>query len=160
MRELRSNYFSDEEIAGLFGAGDAYDQDAIARLEIAADTGLTAPQRQQQLAALDAALSPAARADREAPAAVLRLEESVSAARAQGADDNEIYRLRSAALSPAAASRLAEVDREEGEWQRRIAAYQAQRRQLQQQSAGEAALQQLRDSGFSTAEQKRLPAYE
>ncbi len=162
MRQLRRNYFSEEEIAGLFSASDAYDDDAIARVALAADPALSAAERQRQLAALDARLSPAQRADRDAPTSVLRLEQAVSQARAEGADDNEVYRLRSATLSPAAAARLAEVDREDGDWQRRIVAYQAQRQQLLQQPAGAdaAVVQQLRDSGFTPEEQKRLPAYE
>ena len=157
MRQLRGSYFSEQESAGLFSAADAYDQDAIARLAINGDASLNQAQRQQQLAALDAALPAAARAEKDAPTRVLRLEEAVTAARAQGAGDNEIYRLRAAALSPAAAARLAEVDREEADWQRRISAYRSQRRQLPQDGAAQ---QQLRDSIFSAAEQKRLPAYE
>jgi len=160
MQQLRNMYFSADEITGLFGASDAYDLDAIARLEIQLNTSLSETQRQQQLTALDARLSPQAREEREAPLRVLRLEESIAAARAQGADDNEVYRLRSTALSPAAAARLADVDREEADWQRRISTYQEQRRELQHAAAPEAALQQLRDTGFSATEQKRLPAYE
>lgn len=160
MQQLRATYFSNEEIAGLFSASDAYDIDAIARLEINSDDSLSEAQRKQKLAALDAALPQKVREEKEAPTQVLRLEEAVSAARARGADDNEVYRLRSAALFPAAAARLADVDREEADWQRRIAAYQAQRRELLQSAAPAAALQQLRDSGFSADEQKRLPAYE
>jgi lipase chaperone LimK len=161
MRRLRLAYFSAEEADGLFGATDAYDLDALARLEIGNDKSLTDAQRKERIAALDARLPQKAREERDAPTRVLRLEESVAQARAQGAGDNEIYRMRSTALSPEAAARLADVDREEADWQRRIAAYQAQRQQLQQQSrADPAALQQLRDSGFSADEQKRLAAYE
>ncbi|MYM26066.1 lipase chaperone [Duganella sp. FT135W] len=160
MQQLRGAYFSQPEIAGLFGDSDAYDLDAISRLEISSDASLTDAQRKQKLAALDARLPQQAREEKEAPTRVLRLEESVTAARARGADDNEVYRLRSAAISPAAAARLADVDREEADWQRRISSYQSQRRQLQQTAANEAAFQQLRDSTFSAEEQKRLPAYE
>ncbi|SHN39514.1 Lipase chaperone LimK [Duganella sacchari] len=160
MQQLRTAYFSNEEIAGLFGASDAYDLDAIARLDISSDTSLTATQRQQRLAELDARLPQQVREEKDAPTKVIRLEESVSAARARGADDNEVYRMRAAALSPAAAARLADVDREEADWQQRISAYQAQRKQLLQNTASAASLQQLRDTGFTPDEQKRLPAYE
>ncbi|TFW25567.1 lipase secretion chaperone [Duganella callida] len=159
-QQLRRQYFSDTEIAGLFAAGDTYDMDAIARLEIGSDAGLSPGQRQQRIAALDAALPQQAREERAAPMRVIRLEDAVAKARAQGADDNDIYRMRAAVLSPAAAARLAEVDREEIDWQRRITAYQAQRRELQQNADNEAALQQLRAANFTPDEQKRLPAYE
>lgn len=161
MRQLRRTYFSEEEIAGLFGASDAYDLDAVARLDINGDKSLTDEQRRQRLAALDARLPQKLRDERDAPTRVLRLEEEVTKARAQGAGDNEIYRMRAAALSPSAAARLADVDREEADWQRRIITYQAQRQQLLQVAQpDEAALQHLRDAGFSTDEQKRLGAYE
>jgi lipase chaperone LimK len=160
VQQLRSAYFSNDESAGLFAASDAYDLDAIARLDINSDASLSDAQRQQRLAALDARLPPKLREDREAPTRIIKLEAAVSQARAQGADDNEIYRLRATALSPSAAARLADVDREEADWQRRISAYQTQLRQLQQSASDANALQQLRDAGFTPDEQKRLPAYE
>lgn len=161
MQQLRQAWFSETEIAGLFGDSDAYDGDAIERLDIAADATLTPDQRKDKLAALDRKLPPAMREDRDAPTRVLRLEEQVAQLRSKGAGDNGIYRLRATALSPEAAARLADLDREEGEWQRRITAYQAQRRALAADgTADAAALQQLRDAGFSAAEQKRLGAYE
>jgi lipase chaperone LimK len=161
MQQLRRSYFSEEEIAGLFSTGDTYDLDAVARLEINGDKSLTEEQRKQRLAALDARLPQKLREERDAPTKVLRLEDAVIKARTQGAGDNEIYRMRAAALSPAAAARLADVDREEADWQRRVGAYQAQRQQLMQSAQhDQASLQQLRDAGFSADEQKRLGAYE
>lgn len=162
MQQLRHAYFSADEISGLFAASDAYDQDALARLEINGDTRLGDSERRARLAALDAKLSPAVREQREAPAAVLKLEQSVQQLRAQGGGDNEVYRLRSAALSPEAAARLAEVDREEDDWKRRISTYQQKYSELKSGtgSVPPDALQQLRDSAFSPDEQRRLAAYE
>jgi len=161
MQELRKQYFTDAEIAGLFGATDAYDADALARLELAQDVSLDAATRKARTDALDAAMTPAQRAARDAPTSVLRLEESVQQLRAQGAGDNEVYAARAAALSPAAAARLADVDREEAQWKQRIASYQAARGQLAPASPEQLQqLQQLRDSLFTPQEQKRLGAYE
>ena len=158
MLKLRNEYFTEREIAGLFGDADAYDADALARLEVTQDKQLSAPQRQARLAALDAALSPEQRARRAAPLAIVNVEQSVAAMRAQGAGDNEVYRARAAAFTPEAAARLAELDKEQAQWQARIAAYRQQRRQV---APGDAqALQRLRDAGFSALEQKRLAAYE
>jgi lipase chaperone LimK len=158
MQRLRRSYF-DAEAEGLFGAGDAYDLDAVARMEINGDQRLNDAQRKERIAALDARLPQQVRDERDAPARVLKLEEAVAKARAQGQGDNEIYRMRAAALSPEAAARLADVDREEADWHRRIASYQAQRQQLAGAS-DPASLQKLRDSIFSADEQKRLGAYE
>lgn len=156
--ELRKRYFTPQEIAGLFGATDAYDADALARMEVTQDKKLSEAERKEKLAQLDSKLTPAQRAERDAPVALMKLEESVQQARAKGAGDNEIYRMRAEALSPEAAARLADVDREEAQWRARIAAYQAERKQLL--GAGEPALQQLRDARFTPMEQKRLGAYE
>lgn len=160
MQRLRNAYFSAQESTALFGASDAQDSDALARLDIAYDKSLNPAQRQARYAALDSQLTPQQRAERAAPTRIQRLEAEVEAARAAGADDNEIYRRRATALSPDAAARLAELDRETAAWQRRIVAYQAERSRLLSQQAGEAALQQLREARFSPMEQKRLGAYE
>ncbi len=159
MQKLRASFFTPFEIAGLFGFSDAYDQDALARIEISQDPKLTAPQRIEKLAALDKKLSPAMREEREAPTRVLRTEESVRAMRAQGASDDEVYRLRAAAFSTEGASRLAALDREEATWNGRITAYLAERGTLAA-GAETAGAQQLRDRHFSPEEQRRLGAYE
>ena len=158
MQTLRQSYFTASEIAGLFGFADAYDQDALARLDISQDPRLTAAQRAQQLAALDKKLSPAMREEREAPTRVIRTEESVQKMREQGASDDEVYRVRAAAFSTEAASRLADLDRDEAAWKSRIKAYLAERAGTP--AAAEGALQQLRDKYFSAEEQRRLGAYE
>ncbi len=166
MRQLRLNYFSAEQIQGLFGQSDAYDADALARLEISGDKTLSAAARTQKLAALDARLTPAQREERDAPNRIVKMEESVLAMRAQGATDDEVYRMRAAAMSPEAAARLSDLDRDEKVWKSRIAAYLVQRNAIvgdaakRSEADQEALLQQLRDAQFSAEEQRRLPAYE
>jgi lipase chaperone LimK len=156
MHRLRPAYFSAQEIAGLFGFGDAYDADALERLDVAQDKTLDAAQKAQRLAALDKKLPAQLREGREAPARVVNTEAAVQQLRKQGAGDDEVYRLRAAAFSPEAAGRLADLDREEADWQRRIALYLAQRSNSGAMDA--AALQQLRDKHFSADEQRRLGA--
>ncbi|MDQ1815420.1 lipase secretion chaperone [Massilia sp. CCM 9210] len=157
-QRLRPQFFSASDAAGLFGAGDAYDADALARLDIEQNGTLTPDQRELQLAVLDKRMPAALREDREAPTRVIRTEASVQKLREQGAGDDEVYRLRAAAFSPDAAGRLAELDREESAWKGRIKTYLAQRANLG--AAPEAMLQQVRDQHFSAEEQRRLGAYE
>jgi lipase chaperone LimK len=162
MRQLRSAYFTPAQSVGLFAAADARDDDALARLEVDIDKRLSPEQKKAGLAALDQRMPAALREEREAPAKIIRLEESVSRLRQNGAGDNEIYSVRAAALSPEAAARLAEVDRDEAAWKARIGAYLAQRATLMAQPAQQrdAALQHLRNESFSPDEQRRLGAYE
>lgn len=158
MQKLRAGFFTPSEIAGLFGFSDAYDLDALRRLEISTDPKLTPPQRAEKLAQLDKKLSPAMREEREAPTRVIKTEESVLKMREQGATDDEVYRVRAAAFSTEGANRLAELDREEAAWKGRIKVYLAERSGLP--AGPEAALQQLRDKHFNADEQRRLGAYE
>lgn len=164
MQQLRTRFFSATETDGLFGFDDSYDMDAVARLEINQDKSLSAAQKKEKLAALDAAMPAALREAREAPLVVVKLEESAQKMRAQGASEDDIYRMRAAALTPEAAARLAAVDQEELAWKNRIAAYQAERNKLTGANLPEAdrqaALQQLREARFSPDEQRRLTAYE
>jgi len=158
MQKLRLQFFTAKEITGLFGFSDAYDSDALARIEISQDPKLSVAQRTAKLAELDKKLSPAMREEREAPTRVLRTEETVQQLRAKGATDDEVYRLRAAAFTPEGASRLAELDRDEAEWKRRIQVYLGERRQLAPDALAQ--VQQLRDKYFTADEQRRLPAYE
>lgn len=164
LHDLRARYFTEAEAQGLFGQEDAYDRDAVARLEISEDASLTDAQKQQRLAALDAALPQALRTERDAVHVVTQMEQRVQALRAQGAGDDEIYRLRAQAFDAQAAARLAEVDREEAAWKARIAHYRQERQRVQQSgvspSEREQALTQLSQTLFTEAERPRLAAYE
>ena len=166
MQEARRRHFSEREIQAMFGASDASDLDAIARIEISQDARLSEAQKRERLAQLDAALPPAVREAREEPLKIMRLEDAAQKMRAQGASEDDIYRMRAAALSPEAAARMAEVDREEREWRTRIGAYLAERDRLLGANAGlsdgerQALLAQLQQARFTADERRRLPAYE
>jgi len=166
MQKLRLQFFSAKDSQALFGFDDAYDMDALARLEISQNTTYSDQQKQEKLKALDAAMSPELREAKNAPYQIIRLEEQAQQLRASGASEDDIYRMRAAAVSPEAANRLADLDREEAEWKARIANYLEQRRQLLSRDENKnmtekiTALQQLRDRYFSAQEQNRLAAYE
>jgi lipase chaperone LimK len=163
MQQLRSRFFSQQENQALFGSDDAYDLDALARLDISEDPRLSDTQKNNKFLALDAAMPAALRVEKEAPYKLIRLEENVVKMRLNGASEDDIYRMRAMDTTPEAAARLASLDREELDWKSRISAYVKQRESLQDASSEQdrlAAIQQIRDQLFSQAEQKRLPAYE
>jgi lipase chaperone LimK len=166
MQDLRARFFSEQETQGMFGFDDAYDMDAIARLEIDQTPGLNDAQKKAKYAALDAAMPAALREEREAPRVVIRLEEMAQAMRAKGASEDDIYRMRTKELNPEAAARLAEVDREELAWKARITDYLNERNRLLKnhtdwsESERQTALSQLQQSRFDENERRRLPAYE
>lgn len=160
MRALRPTYFTTQESAGLFGLDDARDDDAVARMAVLADGTLGEQERRRKLASLDASLSPAQRLERDAPLQVSALDDAVRALRAQGGGDNEVYRLRAATFTPEAAARLADLDREEAQWQQRIEAWRAQKAGLGAGARDPAKVQQVTSALFSPDEQRRLGAYE
>jgi len=166
MQTLRQRIFSQEEDQGMFGFDDELDRDALARLEISQNPALNAAQKRDQLAVVDANMSAALRADREAPRQVIKVEDMVQKMRANGASDDEVYRMRAKELDPQAASRLAEVDREEQAWKNRIATYLAERSKLlaahtnASDAERQAALNALQQAQFSADERRRLAAYE
>lgn len=164
MLALRATYFNDAESRTLFGPQDAEASAALARMAIEQDPALDAQQRRARLAALDARLPASVRAEREAPLAIVHLEEAAQRLRAQGGSEDDVYRMRAAATSPEAANRLADVDRDEAAWKARIAAYQAQRGALLATPGSDAdrtaAMSDLRNRLFTPEEQRRLAAYE
>ncbi|PXX38512.1 lipase secretion chaperone [Undibacterium pigrum] len=166
MQQTRQRFFSEKENQAMFGFDDAYDMDALNRMDVAENTSLNPEQKQAQLQALDDALPAALREEKNAPYQVIRLEEQASQLRANGASDADIYNMRATATSPEAATRLAEVDREEAIWKARIQQYQEQKNKLNTEMAfhsateKQAALDQVRKQYFNADEQRRLPAYE
>lgn len=166
MQDLRSRFFNEEETQGMFGFDDAYDMDAIARLEISQNPALSAVQKQQQLAAVDAAMPANLRREREASTVVVRVEQQAQELRAKGASEDDIYRMRAREFDPQAAARLADVDREEAAWKARIARYQDERNKLLRAQANateserQTVLAQLQQTYFTEAERPRLAAYE
>lgn len=166
VQDLRGRYFSAAEVEGMFGFEDAYDQDAVARLEISQDPTLSTQQKQQRLAALDAAMPETLRKEREASNQVVRIEQQAQALRALGASEDDVYRMRAKEFDPQAAARLADVDREEAAWKARIARYQDERNKLLKAQANateserQTVLAQLQQTYFTEAERPRLAAYE
>lgn len=166
MQDLRARYFSSEETQGMFGFDDAYDMDAVARLEVSQNPALSALEKKQQLAALDAAMPAKLRAERDATSVVVRVEQQAQDLRAMGASEDDIYRMRAKEFDPQAASRLAEVDREEQAWKSRIARYLDERSKLLKANANateserQMGLAQLRQTYFTEGERPRLAAYE
>ncbi|HJV73088.1 MAG TPA: lipase secretion chaperone [Noviherbaspirillum sp.] len=100
------------------------------------------------------------------PAEIAATEQEVQQMRSQGANEDEVYRMRAHALSAEAAAQLAEMERAEGAWQQRIHSYLTERERLlaAQNSHDHAqameSLKQLRNTYFSAEEQERLAVYE
>lgn len=154
IRAVRARHFSADEVSALFGAEDATDDHALARLRVAQDPKLSPAERRSELARLSERLSPEQRAAETEPVLHLSVADAVAEARARGASAQEVMAIRASMVGPEAAQRLAQVDAEQARWQARVQRYLS----IKQTHPDEAAAHKVAE--FSPAEQLRLGAYE
>ena len=158
MQKVRAKFFSPKENEGLFGFSDAYDRDAVARLEIADDKTLSEAEKAKRYAAVDAARPPAVREAQDAPLQLVRMEQEAQRIRAAGGSEQDVYQMRAKAVSADVAAGLAELDQQEAQWKAKYAAYKAEQGKLQALPEANrlAALQQFKQSNFNMEDHRRL----
>jgi lipase chaperone LimK len=164
MRTLRHRYFNSQEIAGLFGTDDSYDDFTVKRLQILADTKLSAADKARRVSELENQLPEPLRKARSAPVQHIALAEEEAALRRSGGTEQDIYALRTQTVGQAAADRLATLDQEQAQWKGRIDSFKQARQQIQDNTSLDSqqkqdALDKLTQSSFTPQEQRRLAAY-
>lgn len=153
-QRIREQHFAGEEYRALFAQEEELDRYTLARLEIERNTALSQEQKATALRDAEHELGAAQRAARADAVAHLGVAAQTAAFDARGAGERERYAQRQAQYGAAAAQQLAQLDRQEQDWQRRLDDYAgAQARKLQP-----AELQLLRQQLFSTEEQLRIEA--
>ena len=130
IRQLRREYFGEEEAAVLFGTSEQVITVDLERRRIHLDTSLSSENKFLQLQALSEALPTAIRAARQRANAPARNHAAVIALRQQGADNEEIFALRASDFGDAAAQRLATLDKQQDEWRQRLVDYHTARDEL------------------------------
>ncbi len=152
-QKIRQQHFQDEEYDALFAQEAELDRYTLARLEIARNTQLTQQQRDSALRAAESELAPERLAERAAAMAHMDAAAQTAAFNAQGVGDVQRHAARSAQFGEQAAHALAQLDREDQQWQIRLA-------ELSQVRAaqGEAAAQALRQQLFTPEELQRVDA--
>lgn len=147
---LQEKYFSGEEIAGLFGDDNRYDAYTVQRLRTAERSDLTLAEKESIVATLaDGMLSAEQREARQTASLPTRIVAHNATLEQAGASADERLAARTSEFGAAAATRMAEVDRQQAEWQQRIARLA---------SADPATQQQMRETQFSPTERLRLDA--
>ncbi len=126
VRELRHTHFGDAADA-LFGADERAAEVAIAKSKILQDPAVSPEDREDRIAAADAALPEGARAARVRATSVLDLRADEEALRADGASEDVIRRYRASQVGPEAAERLEALDRERAAFKARIEAFRRER---------------------------------
>ena len=151
--QVRSRYFAPEENEALFARDAELDRYTLARLEVERNSALSKSQKEAALQEAEAGLSDAQRMQRADATSYLGVAAQTAAFEASGASEQARYTQRQAAHGDAAARQLAQLDREERDWQARLDDYDAARKN----GASEQDLQRVRSRLFSEVEQLRLP---
>jgi lipase chaperone LimK len=150
---VRQRHFANEEYEALFAEDARLDRYTLARIEIERNSALTEAQKQAALKEADNELSDAQRAQRSQAAVHMSVAAQTTALNASNASDQERFRQRSAQYGEAAAAQLAQLDRQEADWQARLDSYAS----AQAKKTSPEQLQQLSQQLFSASEQLRLP---
>lgn len=152
--QLRRQHFQDDEYEALFAREAELDRYTLARLELAHNPALTAQQKELALREAEAALSPQRQAERASATVHVAVASQTRQFNADGVDERTRHATRSAQYGEEAARALAQLDRDETDWQTRLDQY----RQAQAEQRDSATLQQLRQQLFTPQEQQRLSA--
>ncbi|TWO70745.1 lipase chaperone [Caenimonas sedimenti] len=152
-QKVRARHFTPEEHDALFAQEEELDRYTLARIEIERNTQLGAAQKDTALRDAERQLGAEHRAVRAEAVQHIAAAAQTASLDAQGAGDVERHAQRRALYGDAAAHNLAQLDREEREWQGRLSEYAAAR-QSQSQPQLEATRQRL----FTPQEQLRLDA--
>lgn len=153
-QKVRLQYFDTDEYDALFARDAELDQYMLARLEIERNDALPPEQKRTALKDAETVLSAEQRTQRAESVAHVGAAQQTAAFNAQGTDERTRHAERSAQYGEEAAQRLAQLDRQENDWQSRLNQYQ----QARDASPDPARLQQLRGQLFSPQEQLRIDA--
>lgn len=165
VQSLRQQYFTPEVITAFFGDEDLYDRYTLDRLDILQDKSLTAVQRAQRLAALEAQLPPQVQEALGAITKVQSLEALTADWKQRGGTPAELRQIRERLVGPEAADRLEALDAENAAWDQRMSAWYAERAAiLGNRSLSETdrqrQVEQARNARFEAGERVRVESLE
>lgn len=161
---LRQQYFDSQTITAFFGSEDEYDDYSLEMVAIEQNASLS--EAQKQLARdnyISRMPNNAIKQNIEQQAGLNDLLARTKKMKAQGATSEALYTMRRNLVGAPAAARLAEVDKQDADFDNRFNQYQAQKQQLLSQNTNneQAQLQisQLEKQLFDESERKRLSGY-
>lgn len=165
VQALRQQYFTPEMITAFFGDEELYDRYTLDRQEILQDKNLSAVQRAQRLAALDAQLPPSLREAIGTITKAQSLEALTADWKQRGGSAAELRQIREKLVGAEAADRLEALDAENAAWDQRMTAWYAERaailgnKNLSEQDR-QRQLEQARAARFDDTERMRVESLE
>lgn len=157
---VRQQYFSAEEHEALFAQDERLDRYTLARLGIERQTQLSAEQKRAALDVAAQGLSDSQRAQRSAAVQHLDVQTQTAAFDSRNTPAAERHAQRSAQYGEPAASRLAQLDGQERQWQNNLDQYAQAMAALPVNASAEQRqqLDQLRQQLFTPEQQLRVDA--
>ena len=153
-QSARLQHFSGDEYDAMFGEEARLDRYTLARIEIERSSTLTPAQKRAALLDNEYALGQAQRTQRDQATAHLNVAAQTAALNATGATDADRFAQRRAQYGEAAATQLAENDKQDRDWQDRLNRYAS----AQAEKANPEQLERLSQQLFSAQEQLRVEA--
>jgi len=164
LQALRQQHFSAAENTAFFQEENAYDNYMTQYLAIAQDQTLDAARRQQAITQLEQQLPEPMRQARQQATQQTQLYETTEELKKNGASTEELFQVRAQALGAEAAAALAELDKKQADWDRRLNSYQQEREAIRQAGLSEqdqqAAISRLIEQRFEANERLQVQALE
>ncbi len=164
LRDKRREYFDQETVSAFFGFDEMYDDYMLSKLEIQANTQLTAEEKQAQIQSLDDALPMDVQEMRAQTNKVSDVFNLTQEMRASGANEDEIFKVNSQAFGQEAAQRLQALDEQRQVWQGKVDQYLADKSKIDNNETlserDKSLAKELLLQDFDDNERRRLGAYE
>lgn len=164
LRDKRREYFDQETVSAFFGFDEMYDDYMLSKLEIQANTQLTAEEKQAQIQSLDDALPMDVQEMRAQTNKVSDVFNLTQEMRASGANEDEIFEVNSQAFGQEAAQRLQALDEQRQVWQGKVDQYLADKSKIDNNETlserDKSLAKELLLQDFDDNERRRLGAYE
>lgn len=165
IKAIRSQLFDTEVEKAFFSTEDQLQAYNKQMLKIAQDKSLTASEKQKaKQAYLQRLPNTLTKQQAEQQANMEQLFHRTEQMKKRGAEEDELFRMRTELVGVEAAERLAKLDLQNQDFERRFENYQQQKQKIMgsniSQSAKDKQIQNLQRKMFSESEQKRLSGYE
>ena len=158
---VRQQYFSADEYEALFAQDERLDRYTLARLSIERQTQLSAEQKKAALDVAAQGLSDSQRTQRSAAVQHLDVQTQTAVFDSRNTSASERHAQRSAQYGEPAASRLAQLDGQERQWENNLDQYAQATAALpvNASAAQRQQLEQLRQQLFTPEQQQRVDAW-
>lgn len=164
LRDKRREYFDQETVSAFFGFDEMYDDYMLSKLEIQANSQLTAQEKQAQIESLDQSLPADVQQMRSETNKVSDVFKITQEMRESGSNEEEIFEVNSQAFGQEAAQRLQALDAKRQAWQGKVDRYLVEKSKVDNNETlserDKSLAKELLLQDFDENERRRLGAYE